>query len=352
MEGHPFAAQVGEPERDSTGVARPGGKGRAGAGTVKHRPGPVDEEGAGVARSPDEHLPGRGVGHGPQPGHLDPRVGDHPDDQGGTEDDQYVPDVVGAGHDLVAEGVDGATGDHGVQSSFQASALLRRPGRSSPAPWPVEGHGREPGRVDAEAVEELLVPAAGPEEASERGHHRCVDDGVTRQGVGGHRLGGPVPVGIGHLLGRPGEEALGVGHGPGLLGGWHRHRLTASAQVSVQEPRRAGDAPPVDPGQGRHHAGHTDAGDVDRACHRLLQGGEGTARTAAPRRPGVVLHVVGGGVDDPVGDARAGQDLTAVGHRQRLHRRGPDVDADGDRPPVVAGCLARARGHGSSLCSP
>ena len=296
-------------------------------------------------------FPGTVWGTVHSPGTSTHDVGDHPDDQGGTEDDQDVPDLVGAGHDLVAEGVDGATGDHGVVV-VPAGRVVASAGTQLAGALAGRGHSREPGRVDPEAVEELLVPAAGPEEAPERGHHRCVDDGVTRQGVGGHRLGGPVPVGIGHLLGRPGEEALGVGHGPGLLGGRHRHRLTASAQVSIQEPRRAGDAPPVDTGQGRHHPGHTDAGDVDRACHRLLQGGESTARAAAPCRPGVVLHVVGGGVDDPVGDARAGQDLTAVGHRQRLHRRGPDVEADGDRPPVVAGCLARARGHGSSLCSP
>ena len=69
---------------------------------------PVQEQTAGVRRAADERLAGRGVGHGPQPVDLDPLRHDRPDDERGAEDHEHVAVVVGAGHELLAVGVDRA----------------------------------------------------------------------------------------------------------------------------------------------------------------------------------------------------------------------------------------------------
>ena len=163
--------------------------------------GPVHEEGAGVARAPDEILVRRRAGVADQPVDGEPLVTDHPADQGGPEDHQDVALVDGARHDLVAEGVDGPTRDDGFAVRQRAGGLA---------------HGHDHRHLllgDAQAAQELGVPALVGVQHPQRRRHAGVDRRQAGNGVGRHGLAGPVAAGVGRLGGGPAEEPLGVGHG-------------------------------------------------------------------------------------------------------------------------------------------
>ncbi len=102
--------------------------------------------------------------------------------------------------------------------------------------------------------------------------------------------------------------------------------------VAVEEPGRARNTVGVDRGERRDHRRDRHAPGVDVA-ERV----EGTARTLVPRVRGVVLEAQRRRHEELVRDARPGDDLAVGVDRDRLDRRGSDVDPDRE--------LRHGRGH-------
>ena len=118
VEGRALAADVGQPDRDPAGIAQPRVEllavGPRLRGAAQEPARPVDEQGAGVGRAPDQEPLGRGVRITDEARRHEPLVAHRPHDQRRAEDHQDVARLGRPGHDLVAQRVDGAAGDHGV----------------------------------------------------------------------------------------------------------------------------------------------------------------------------------------------------------------------------------------------
>ena len=290
---------------------------------AEHRPGPVDEEGAGVARATDEDLVGHRVGDGPQTRRLDPLVDHGPHDERGPEDHEDV-----ARRSIAPETI----WSHSA-STVPPAMWVSVPG-TVPADWPMGTTSRHLRDVDPDARQVVLVPLAPRVQRSERrGHRRCRWPGPRRGRT--WRRPGPAssPPASGASRDRPAHEALGVAHGDRLDSSSPSASRHGAPDVAVEQARGSGHAAPVDGRQRRHHARHAHPGHVEARCTGLATHGLRPERAPAARpgrrraRDGRARRRSRGGGRGP-GRRR---------HRRRddgqpFDRRGPDVDADGDRP--------------------
>ena len=182
-------------------------------------------------------------------------------------------------------------------------------------------------------TQQVVVPAPVRVERPERRRDAGVDGGHARKGVGGDRLAGPVAPGVGTLDGRPAQEALGVGHGPGQQ---RRGRAPVRSRPGPPGRRRGGRAAPGTPrrftavSEGTMEATATPASDAPLRRRAPRSPRRMPSRPGAPGPLGVVAQDVGLGRHDAVGHPAAGHHRPVLVDGQRLHRRRADVDADGD----------------------
>ncbi len=323
VEGRPLAPHVGQPDGNTAGVAQPRlepltVRTRAGR-TPQELTGPVHEERAGVARPADEEALRRGVRVADEPGCHEPLFADRPHDEGRSEDHQHVARLGRTGHDLVAQRVDCAAGDHGV-------ALWHRPGR-----LPHRHHHRHLLLGDTEGGEELGVPATVGVQRAQRRSDTGVDCGQIPERIRRHCLTRPVAAGVGHGHRRPAQETLGVGHRPGQQEVVERGLGAPPFPVAVEETRQHRDALGVHRCQRWDHRRHGDA--RQRATFVAQPGGhlvERLAWSVPPCPLGVVTQDVGLGGIDAVGHPAPGDDGPVLVDGECLDRRRADVDADGD----------------------
>ena len=139
------------------------------AETREHSPRPVDEQRAGVARATHEDPVGNGVGNRPQARYLDPFVDHDPDDERCPQKNEDVADLGSSGDDLVAQSIDGPTGEMGAGTGDGAGRLAhgydgRPSGRHRPLP--PKGRPRPICPTSAEHREKRSSPCRSP------GHRR------------------------------------------------------------------------------------------------------------------------------------------------------------------------------------
>ena len=303
VEGCALATQVGRPHRHSPRihhrrVARP-----------QHPVDPAEKQPAGIARSADLTLSGHGR-DGPQARHL-PRLGDgDPDDQGGAAQHQHVAVVVGAGHHLLAQRVDGADRQHGA-------GLAQLPGSDTGCfdpGHPVDRH---------TAVRAGFDVPAGRRTAATR-CRRWESRPPPHPPARNWRPPAPASTRPHRALGRPSSAEIRRPRPPGTVASPSCCRHPAPV-VAVQQPRRDRMAAGVDGGQRRHHRGN---GHRQRIrARQLLQRRQ---RTQPPRLVGVVFQPVRRRHSQLVRDAcpRDHPAILVGGHR--FDGGGADVDADCD----------------------
>ena len=95
--------------------------------------------------------------------------------------------------------------------------------------------------------------------------------------------------------------------------------------VAVEKAGRARDAVGVDGGERGDHCRDRDTPGVD-----IAKGVERAARTFVPGGRGVVFEAKWCRHEEVVRDAGAGRDVAVGVDRDRLYRRGSDVDSDGE----------------------
>ncbi len=316
MQGRALAADVREPDRQVVRAHRVDLGRRGGAQPAVDR---LQEQAARVAGAADERVAGGGVRDGPQARGLGRAVQHAPGDEGRAAEDQDVAGLVGAGDQLLGQGVDRAPAHQGAGGGevrqHPAGGLDARHQRRKL----VGGGARLRGQG--------LVPA-GEVEQRVGGHgRRRVDDAAAAQGVVGDRLGRPVAGRAGRLRGVPGQEGqqlaavarLGVAAGAG----------PHAAAVAVEQARARGRAVGLHRTQGGDHGRHVHRGHLVARGDRR-QGGQD------PGPPGdvdVVLERARVRGAHLVGDAGPRQDRAVVVDRHGLDRRGADVDPDGDGHP-------------------
>ena len=274
---------------------------------AQHRPHPVPEQPASVARTAHEEPVGGHVRDRPQAVEFQPGVGDGPAHQGAAQRDNDVAHVEVPGDSKLREAVD----DAGAQRD--SPDVARR--------IPARHERRELLGTDAELAAECRIPTRAVEDRH-RGHG---GDGVEgshpAEGVVDDGLRRPEPGGVVVAACQVAKESdpLLVAHGGQVGDG-------LAAGVAVQEARSERHAPVVDRGERRHHGGH--AHRLRIACSAHV--GPGCQRSGVPGARRVVLEQPWRRHAQLVGPPGARQDPSFGVNGDRFDRRGADIDPDCD----------------------
>ena len=245
------------------------------------------------------------MGRRPQTRHLPVLRDDGPWQQRGAATDDDVALLVAAGDHLLGEEVDRAAAHRQAVDLADALAEVDDP-RQLRLPY---AHGVEYRRVPLDVVERRR----------ERPGDREVDGALLAQRVRRDRLRRPVRARTGSSpRGPPQElESLAAARGAATA-------RAVTALVAVQQTRRERTAAGVDRRQRRHHRREPDGAlAVSPHC------GQGFAGAADPRGSDIVFQPCGRRNHERVRDARSSEDRPIGVGGDRLHRRRPDVDADG-----------------------